>query len=188
MTTPFSLAGGLGAVALSLAVLTAPAAACELHQADATPPTAAQSTLHTADAHGTAGHHYTVGDLTITAPWARASAGMARAGAAFMTIENVGPDDRLVAASADVSARIELHTHIMSADGVMQMREVEGGIEISANGETRLEPGGLHVMFMGLEAPFVEGTRFPLTLTFEQAGEVTVEVEVLSPTAGAHGS
>lgn len=182
MTTSLSLASGLGAAVLSFAVLAAPAMACEVHQA-----TAATGPLHLADAHG-AGHHYTVGDITVAAPWARASAGMARAGAAFMTITNAGAGDRLIAASADVSARVELHTHILSAEGVMQMRQVEGGIDIGAEAETLLEPGGLHVMFMGLQAPFQEGTRFPLTLTFENAGEVTVEVEVLSPTAGAHGS
>ena len=186
MTTPLSLAGGLGAAVLSLAVLAAPAAACEMHSAAAANTSPAPQ--HLADAHGATGHHYTVGELTVTAPWARASAGMARAGAAFMTITNAGTGDRLIAASADVSARVELHTHIMSADGVMQMREVEGGIEVEAEGETLLEPGGLHVMFLGLEAHFEEGTRFPLTLTFERAGDVTVEVEVRSPTAGAHGS
>ena len=131
-----------------------------------------------------AGDAYTVGELTITAPWARASAAMARAGAAFMAIANAGAEDRLIAAAADVSERIELHTHIME-DGVMRMREVEGGIVIGAEGDTMLEPGGLHVMFLGLEGPFQEGTSFPLTLTFEQAGEVTVEVEVRSATAGA---
>lgn len=188
MTTPLSLAGGFGAAVLAIAAVTLPAAACELHQATAAPAAAHTDTVHVADAHGAAGDHYTVGDLTVTAPWARASAGMARAGAAFMTIENAGAGDRLIAASADVSARVELHTHTLSADGVMRMREVEGGIEIDANGQTHLEPGGLHVMFMGLEAPFEEGMRFPLTLTFEQAGDLAVEVEVRSPTAAGHGS
>ena len=187
MTTSLSLAGGLGAAVLSIAVLAAPAAACEGHQAAAAASTPA-APLHLADAHGSAGHHYTVGDITVSAPWARASAGMARAGAAFMTIQNTGAGDRLIAASADVSARVELHTHMLSADGVMQMRQVEGGIDVDADAETLLEPGGLHVMFMGLQAPFQQGESFPLTLTFENAGDVTVEVEVLSPTAGAHGS
>lgn len=137
-----------------------------------------------ADHAAMAGDTYTVGDLTVTAPWARASAAMARAGAAFMQITNAGTEDRLVAAAADVSERIELHTHIME-DGVMRMREVEGGIAIGAESDTMLEPGGLHVMFLGLDGPFEEGTSFPLTLTFEQAGEVTVDVQVRSPGAGA---
>ena len=121
--------------------------------------------------------------IEIHHPWARASAGMARAGAAFMGIMNAGPADRLVAASADVSERVELHTHIRDGD-IMRMRRVEA-IDVPAEGATHLEPGGLHVMFMGLHAPLKEGETFPLTLRFENAGAMTVEVEVKG--AGAMG-
>ena len=48
-------------------------------------------------------------------------------------------------------------------------------------GETiKLAPGGYHGMLMGLTAPLKEGERYPVTLTFERAGEVTVDVEVVS--------
>ena len=117
------------------------------------------------------------GDITIDAVWARASAGMARAGAAFMTIKNTGAADKLVAAKADVSKRAELHTHI-NDNGMMKMREVKGGVVIPAKGMAMFKPGGEHVMFMGLNAPFKEGTTFPLTLVFEKAGEITVDVTV----------
>lgn len=133
-------------------------------------------------------HDYRLGDLHIDHPWSRASAGpMQGAGAAFMTIANGGPADRLVGASADVSERVELHTHILTADGVMKMREVAGGIEIPAGETVELKPGGLHVMFMGLKAPLTEGDSFPLTLTFERAGTVTVEVAIEGVAAGGHG-
>lgn len=129
----------------------------------------------------------TVGDLTLRGPWARASMGMARAGAAFLAIDNAGDADRLIAAMADIADRVELHTHLME-DGVMRMREVEGGIEIPAGETTMLAPGGLHLMFLGLVAPLDEGASFPVTLTFEEAGDVTVEVQILTPAAGAmHG-
>ena len=123
------------------------------------------------------------GDIAVQDPWARASAGMARAGAAFMTIENQGQADRLVAASADVSATVELHTHIQDGD-VMRMRRVDA-IDVPADGMVHLKPGGLHVMFIGLKAPLGEGTTFPLTLRFEKAGEMTVQVPVKK--AGAMG-
>ena len=116
------------------------------------------------------------GDIEIENPWARASAGMAGAGAAFMDIKNTGAADRVVGASAGVSKSVELHTHIRDGD-VMKMRRVDA-IDVPADGVAHLQPGGLHVMFIGLEAPLVEGESFPLTLTFENAGEVTVEVEV----------
>jgi len=118
----------------------------------------------------------TLGPLTITDPWARASAGMARAGAAFMTIRNDGTTDRLISASADISDVVELHTHIKDGE-VMRMRRVDA-IEVTGGTETHLQPGGLHVMFIGLHAPLEEGQTFPLSLTFEAAGTVKVSVTV----------
>ncbi|WP_299444238.1 copper chaperone PCu(A)C [uncultured Rhodospira sp.] len=134
----------------------------------------------------------TAGSLTIADPWARASAGMARAGAAFMTITNTGDSDRLVSATANVSDVVELHTHIKDGD-VMRMRKVEA-IDVPAGETTMLQPGGLHVMFIGLHDPLQEGETFPVTLTFEQAGDVDVDVIVKSVGAmgggmgHAHGS
>lgn len=128
------------------------------------------------------------GDIDIENPWARASAGPAKAGAAFMEIKNDSVTaDRVTGASADVSEAVELHTHIRDGD-VMRMREVEF-IDVPANGATELKPGGLHVMFMGLKAPLKEGESFPLTLTFENAGDVTVEVNVMKASAmgATHG-
>ena len=123
------------------------------------------------------------GDVTIEKPWARASAGMAKAGAAFMTLRNEGATDRLVAASAPVAKVAELHTHIKEGH-VMRMRKVEA-IEVTGGAVTSLAPGGLHVMLMGLHGPLQEGTSFPLTLTFERAGQMTVDVMVMK--AGAMG-
>ncbi len=119
----------------------------------------------------------TVGGLTIDGPWARASAGMARAGAAFMTIANASnQDDTLVSASATVSKVVELHTHIHD-NGVMRMRKVDS-ITIPANGTAVLQPGGLHVMFIGLHQPLAQGEIIPVTLQFANAGSVDIQVEV----------
>ncbi len=123
-------------------------------------------------------------DIMVSDAWARASAGMAKAGAAYMTVHNKGGADRLVGATADVGMKAELHTHIHDG-GVMKMRRVEA-VDIPADGMAVLEPGGDHVMFMGLKAPLKEGAMFPLTLTFEKAGDVTVQVHVGS--AGAMGA
>lgn len=125
--------------------------------------------------------------LEIKDAWSRASAGMARAGAAFMTIDNTGGEaDRVVAASAPVSDITELHTHTMDGD-VMRMRQVPD-ITVPAGETVVLQPGGLHVMFMKLAQPLKEGDTFPVTLTFEKAGEKTVDVTVQAPGAmGAMG-
>jgi len=126
----------------------------------------------------------TAGAVTVSEPWARASAGMARAGAAFMTIRNDGAADRLVAADADVSEVVELHTHIKDGD-IMRMRKVDA-IDVAGDAVTMLQPGGLHVMLIDLNAPLEEGATFPLSLTFETAG--TVEVMVTVKGVGAQGS
>ncbi len=129
----------------------------------------------------------TAGDITVVAPFARATPGSAKAGIAYLTVRNAGgSDDTLVAASADVAKRVELHTHI-NDNGIMRMREVES-IPVPAGGMAELKPGGYHIMFMGLKAPFKEGESFPVTLTFEKAGKVTVSIPVMSIGAmsGAH--
>lgn len=118
-----------------------------------------------------------LGDLVVVAPWARATIGQVKNGAAYLTVANHGAAaDRLLAVSTPVAAQAELHGHTMQ-DGVMKMRPVEA-IEIGPMQATALQPGGHHVMLMGLENPLVEGATFLLTLTFETAGSLEVEVRV----------
>ena len=99
--------------------------------------------------------------------------------AAFMVIHNHGgPPDRLIDVRSDIAARTELHTHAADADGVMRMQRVEEGFDLPSDGEILLQRGGDHVMFMGLTEPLAEGQVIPVTLVFEAAGEVLVEVVV----------
>lgn len=122
--------------------------------------------------------------VTITAPWARASAGMMRTGAAYLTLGNTGTTgDRLVAASTPVAGRAELHTHLRDGD-VMRMRSVNA-IEIPPGETAELKPGGLHIMLLDLKAPLKQGETFPLSLQFEKAGIQTVTVVIEA--AGASG-
>lgn len=122
--------------------------------------------------------------IEIMDAYARSSA---KSGAAFFTIMNhAGEDDRLVAAASDVSKRVELHTHTEDANGVMRMREIEGGIAVPANGSHALQRGGDHVMFMGLSEALPEGETITVTLTFEKAGDVTVDIPVDNDRAPQH--
>lgn len=102
-----------------------------------------------------------------------------KAGAAFMTIANHATvDERLIGASSDVAAKVELHSHKMAADGTMQMLHLEEGIAIPAGATHELARGGDHVMFMGLTRAVKEGDTVTVTLTFEHAGEVKVDIPV----------
>lgn len=126
-------------------------------------------------------------DIAVTDAWSRASAGMARAGAGFMQITNSGAaDDRLIAASAPVSEKTELHTHIHEGT-VMRMRQVEA-IDVPAGQTVTLKPGGLHVMFITLKAPLQEGQTFDVALEFEKAGILTVPIHVQGPGAMGGGA
>ena len=111
--------------------------------------------------------------------------------AAFMGLKNHGAeDDRLIAATSPAAKRVELHTHQSSGDGVMKMVKIEGGIEIEGGGAAMLKRGGDHVMLMGLVEPLKQGDRIEVTLTFEKAGDVTLEIPIdneRKPEAGAHG-
>jgi copper(I)-binding protein len=95
-----------------------------------------------------------------------------------MVIKNTGTKiDRLLSVSADFAKKVEVHNMEMQGD-VMKMRKVTGGLEIPAGGEVRLQPGGLHVMFMGISEQMKFGETRKVTLQFEKAGEVEFEVPV----------
>lgn len=119
------------------------------------------------------------GPIVVDDAYARSGGKTAKAGAAFMIIENQGEtDDRLIGVTSDAAARVELHTHKINDDGVAQMVHVEEGFVIPAGEAHSLKRGGDHVMFMGLAQPFEQGATVPVTLIFEQAGEVQVEIPV----------
>ncbi len=97
--------------------------------------------------------------------------------AAYMRLVNSGDADTLIAATTDVAEVVELHTVEMTEEGVMQMRPVPG-IDVPASGEVELQPGGFHVMMIGLNDDLKEGEMVDITLTFENAGEQTISVPV----------
>ncbi|MFL4468525.1 copper chaperone PCu(A)C [Tateyamaria armeniaca] len=129
--------------------------------------------------------------IMVNDPYARAASPAAKSGAAFMTLHNMsGTDDRLISARTDAAKRVELHTHVETGDGIMQMREVEEGFAVAAGETITLKRGGEHVMLMGLTGPLEQGADIELTLVFEEAGDVVVTIPVdneRAPQAGAHG-
>lgn len=126
---------------------------------------------------------YEAGDLMIADPFVFATPQTARAGGGFMTVTNNGDAaDTLLEVRADYP-RIEIHTTEMEGD-VAKMVHI-GTLDIPAGEAVTLQPGGLHVMFMGLSEPFVEGEPVSATLVFEKAGEVNIVFDVRK--RGEHG-
>ena len=118
------------------------------------------------------------GQVELKDAWARATPGKAENGAAYLTIVSPGAD-RLVSLSTPVAKKAQLHT-MTTEGGVMKMRPLDG-LDVPAGQPVMLKPGGAHIMLMGLNQPLQAGQSFPLTLSFEKAGqrEVTVAVEKL---------
>jgi copper(I)-binding protein len=133
-------------------------------------------------APATFAHSYELGALKIGHPWARAT--VAANGGAYLSVENTGATaDKLVRVSTDIAATAELHTHIKDGE-IMRMRAIQA-IDLPPGQKVVLAPGGFHIMLLGLKKKLVEGERFALTLEFEKAGKIVVDIAIDKPGAGA---
>ncbi len=121
--------------------------------------------------------------LIISDAWMRKPLVSGGHSAAYLTLQNTGKRDQiLVKAASPVAKTVELHTHLHE-NGVMKMRRLKGGIAVPAGATVELRPGGLHIMLFGVDSRKIKGNRVPLTLTFSNAGPVTVMLAV-KPAAG----
>ncbi|WP_319381144.1 copper chaperone PCu(A)C [Thiomicrorhabdus sp.] len=112
--------------------------------------------------------------VEISDPYVRMVPPSAPATAAFMSIKNPSAKDHaLVSAKAYINKVTELHTHIHDA-GVMRMRRVEK-IDLPAGKTTSLQPGGLHVMLIGLQKEIQKGQPIKIDLTFDDGSTKTIE-------------
>jgi copper(I)-binding protein len=129
--------------------------------------------------------------IAITDAWSRPAT---QTGGVFLTIANSGAADRLLHATSNAAAHVELHESVKvmpagmtgaSADAnsmagagtATTMRRVRS-IAIAANATTVLKPGGYHVMLIGLEHPLKAGDRLRLQLTFAHAGTISTTATV----------
>ncbi|MEP2640752.1 copper chaperone PCu(A)C [Roseobacter sp.] len=122
-------------------------------------------------------HEYKIGDLVVDHPMAFNTAPTAKSGGGYLTVTNTGDtDDTLIGVRADFP-RVMLHT-TTEKDGIARMSHVDA-IVVPAGETVALEPGGFHVMFMGLDGNgFEVGAKIPATLIFETAGELDVSFSI----------
>jgi copper(I)-binding protein len=124
-------------------------------------------------------HEYKAGELEIAHPWSQELPPNAPTVAAYFVIHNEGKTaDRLLSVDTPIAAEAQLHEHVMQND-VMKMQHVPS-VEIPAGGEVTFAPMAYHVMLLNLQdrSPLTDGKSFAMTLHFEKAGDVTVEVAV----------
>jgi len=127
--------------------------------------------------------HIVLGNLQF-----RATVGSIPSSAGYLTVRNNGTDDDwIVAATSDLARKTELHSMTMD-NGVMRMRQVEGGIPVPAGGTVTLAPGGYHIMLIGLKAPLHAGQAYDVTLDFRHAGPMTITGTAVKPAEISIGS
>lgn len=99
-------------------------------------------------------------------------------GAVYMVLHNHSSKaDELVGAASDVAQTVELHKSEVNDQGVMVMLK-QDSIPLSANGEVIMEPGGYHIMLIGLKRDLKEGDTFKVTLKFKSSPDLTLDVAV----------
>ena len=121
--------------------------------------------------------------LDIENVWGRSSPMVAQNGAFYMTITNGSDEDeQLLSADSDACGTVELHEMYMKENDVMGMRPVPGGVITIPSGESiELKVGGLHIMCIDKLEDFVVGAVLPLTLTFENSGNISIDIEIREP-------
>lgn len=144
-----------------------------------------------ADNHGHAGKqgHAMIGAMKIEGAWTRATPGAAKTGAGYLKVTNTGDTaDTLIGGTAAFARKVEIHTMEMT-DGVMRMAKLDPGLVIEPGETVMLEPGGFHVMLMGMTEKMVEGDTVMITLEFQNAGAVNVmfPVKPIGAMGGEHG-
>jgi copper(I)-binding protein len=123
-------------------------------------------------------HGYKAGSLAIHHPWTRATPAGAKVAGGYLVIDNEGSEpDRLLGGASEAGTAVEVH-EMSEADGIMRMRRLADGVVIPAGGTVELKPGGLHLMITGLKRQLTEGEMVKVTLSFENAGKIDLELEV----------
>lgn len=110
--------------------------------------------------------------------WVRAAHEGSPMSAAYMQLCNgAAAADALVSAAMEGVEAVEIHIMEMTEDGVMSMSPTSQ-IDLPVRELTALEPGGAHIMLIGLSAPIAVGDQPVLSLQFANAPsqEVTLDV------------
>lgn len=128
-----------------------------------------------------------LGKVEVSAPWAAVTPSGAKVGAGYLTIYNgAGEADKLLAASSPRAQKVEVHE--MKMDGAMMSMRPVDALDIPAGTSVKFAPGGYHLMFLDIDAPFADGQTIPVTLNFEKAGNIDAALVVsANPPTGSSG-
>ncbi len=126
--------------------------------------------------------------VTILDAWTKPARAGQPVSAAYVTICNGGDeDDALVAIGngpTPVAGAIEIHESAMT-DGVMSMKQITRA-PLPAGQNVTFEPGGDHIMLIGVETDIAVGAAPTLRLEFENAEDIHWAFEVREQDESAH--
>jgi copper(I)-binding protein len=116
--------------------------------------------------------------VRVNGVWSRATPPGSTVGVVYARI-TAAQADALLSITTPAADRVEIHLS-SNEGGIMKMRPATS-VTLPAGKPVQLEPGGLHVMLIGLHAPLQAGTSFALTLRFRSAAPLTVFAQVIAP-------
>lgn len=123
------------------------------------------------------GEIYKQGDLVVSHAWMHENAAMAHSTSVYLTVDNQGSEaDRLIGAKVDFADAV-FQAQTVGADGTLEVRDISG-IKIEPDQVLTLKPGVVWIELEGVRRMFGHGEHFDMTLTFEKAGTVEIEVEI----------
>lgn len=115
--------------------------------------------------------------VTVHDAWVREPMGGRNMTGAFAVVENPGATAKaIVAASSDISDKVELH-EMKNENGMMRMSPVKK-VDVPAKGTLELKPGSFHVMLFDVKKKISDGEKISLTFTFDDGSKVTTEAQV----------
>lgn len=129
-------------------------------------------------APATAHEGHSHGSIAVTDGFARAMPPRAPSAGGYLTLTNSGSvDDNLLMVTSPAAEEVQVHETIMEND-MMQMGPINGELAVPAGQSVTLEPGGVHLMFLGVNEPFAKGDEVEIVLHFEHAGMVEATLPV----------
>ncbi len=118
-----------------------------------------------------------ISSVTVKNAWVRQNIPPQAMTAAYLAIHNEGMATALISASTPVAEVAEIH--VMTTDGIMRMKKIDR-LPIPEDGSATLQPGGNHLMLIGLRRDLAPGDSIALTLTFANGYTQTLRAPVVS--------
>jgi len=117
--------------------------------------------------------------VSVSNAWSRATPPATTVGVLYAELVANEADELIAIEAAGVAERVEVHVS-SNEGGTMKMRPL-ASVTLPAKQRIRFQPGGMHVMLIGLRKPLVAGATIPLTLKFRSAAVLRIEAKIIGP-------